>query len=67
MLLTVFWKVWFYGQMKAIKKAIIFSLIKFLKQARNSDQKRKWTLELKGLIVDSLAASVPEEVCSRTS
>ena len=57
----------------AMKKAIIYSLMKvllillILKQARNSDQKRKWTLELKGLIVDSLAASVPKEVGSRTS
>lgn len=32
-------------------------------QARNADQKHKWTLELKGLIVDSLAASVPKKVC----
>jgi len=65
--------VWFYGEMMAMKKAIIYSLMKLLlillilKQARNSDQKRKWTLELKGLIVDSLAASVPKEVGSRTS
>ena len=46
-------------------KVLLILLI--LKQARNSDQKRKWTLELKGLIVDSLAASVPKEVGSRTS
>ena len=57
----------------AMKKAIIYSLMKvllillILQQARNSDQKRKWTLELKGLIVDSLAASVLKEVGSRTS
>lgn len=31
-------------------------------QARNAEQKRKWTLELKGLIVDSLTAQVPKEV-----
>lgn len=50
------------------KEPLSFEIIRFDNQkvtytflARNSDQKRKWTLELKGLIVDSLAASVPKE------
>ncbi|CAH3176252.1 unnamed protein product [Porites evermanni] len=50
------------------KEPLAFEIIRFDNQknsfvflARNAEQKRKWTLELKGLIVDSLTAQVPKE------
>lgn len=50
------------------KEPLAFEIIRFDNQkysytflARNADQKHKWTLELKGLIVDSLAAQVPKK------
>lgn len=50
------------------KEPLAFEIIRFDNQkitytflARNPDQKHKWTLEIKGLIVDSLAASVPKK------